>query len=133
MPENIPDLAGFEEHFGIKVSCFGEDGDLVALGHHDPRRALAAFNRYTKSLIGLPDLLDGTAMRSPEGWKAAAARVKPAWAYMIGNCDAGGEPDHDEGECPECEEIQQFGWYMTITHETNQGLPGTFPVTLYTA
>lgn len=45
-------------HYGIQVAYIGEDGDMLALGHHDVRRALAAFNRHARVFSGLLNLGD---------------------------------------------------------------------------
>lgn len=46
-------------YFGIHVAHLGEDGEwLFALGHHTPRRTLAAFNRHARVFIGLLNLQD---------------------------------------------------------------------------
>lgn len=45
-------------HFGIPVSYYGEDGELVALGHHSKRRALAAFNRHARVGMGFDNVAD---------------------------------------------------------------------------
>lgn len=45
-------------HYGIQVAYIGEDGDMIALGHHDTRRALAAFNRHARVYCGLRNLAD---------------------------------------------------------------------------
>ncbi|MEU6979648.1 hypothetical protein [Streptomyces sp. NPDC046371] len=51
-----PEMEG--TYFGIAVACIGEDGDMLALGHHDPRRALAAFNRHARESFGYHNLAD---------------------------------------------------------------------------
>jgi hypothetical protein len=45
-------------HYGIQVAHIGEDGDMLALGHHDTRRALAAFNRHARTFCDLINLAD---------------------------------------------------------------------------
>jgi hypothetical protein len=47
-----------DTHYGIPTTCIGEDGDMLALGHHAPRRALAAFNRHARVFLGLANLVD---------------------------------------------------------------------------
>jgi hypothetical protein len=59
MTQTLPDLSGFETHFGIRVSYIGEDGYMVALGHHDDkRRVVAAMNRLARKQAGLVNMLD---------------------------------------------------------------------------
>jgi hypothetical protein len=45
-------------HYGIAVCCSGEDGDMIALGHHGKRKALAAFNRHCRVFLGLANIAD---------------------------------------------------------------------------
>lgn len=53
-----PKRHGFETYYGVPVCSVGEDGDLLALGHHDPRRTIAAMNAYSRKAIGLRNLYD---------------------------------------------------------------------------
>lgn len=41
--------------YGVPVSAIGEDGDMIALGHHEPRRVLAAMRRYGREVCGMDD------------------------------------------------------------------------------
>lgn len=52
----IPDPEMEDTHYGITVAHIGDEGDLIALGHHDKRRALAAFNRHYRVFLGLVNL-----------------------------------------------------------------------------
>lgn len=45
-------------YYGVPVCSSGEDGDMLALGHHDARRVLAACNRYARKVIGFDNLAD---------------------------------------------------------------------------
>lgn len=38
-------------YYGVPVSTFGEEGDWIALGHHEPRRFLAAICRGVRENI----------------------------------------------------------------------------------
>lgn len=59
MTHPIEDPTPEGTYYGIPVAPLGEDGDtLLALGHHDPRRVLAAFNRYARTVCGWPNLAD---------------------------------------------------------------------------
>jgi len=49
----ITDPAMEGTHFGIAVASLGEDGDLIALGHHDDDKALAAFRAFTGHSLDL--------------------------------------------------------------------------------
>jgi hypothetical protein len=88
-------------HYGIPVSDIGDDGDLIAPGHHEPRRVLAAFNRYARTQWGYPNLAgsrDTTAadlydqirrhwgvFRAPN---PAAEHEDPGWEWVIDHCTA---------------------------------------------
>jgi hypothetical protein len=45
-------------HYGIPVSTYGEDGEMLALGHHDQRRAFAAFNKHARTALGFTNFAD---------------------------------------------------------------------------
>ncbi|MGY5127359.1 hypothetical protein [Streptomyces nigrescens] len=45
-------------HYGIHVSTFGEDGNMLALGHHNQRHAFAAFNKHARTFLGFPNFAD---------------------------------------------------------------------------
>lgn len=120
----IPDLSGFAEHFGIKVSSIGEDGDMIALGHHDKRQALAAFNAYSKTL-GFPDLLDGGGQHDVREWKWALEAVTEVWAAEVHSCgECGNDPD-----CRFCASAravwEQGNWWLRW--DAKETDPGAFP------
>lgn len=121
-----PELSGFTEIYGIKVSALGEDGDLIALGHHKPIYALAAFTGYAVDVMGLQDVYDG--LVDDPGPKVTAA-TKHGWATLKTACDEAGEDDHDD-DCYECIEISEFSWYIEVGEKE---VPGAFPVTYFTA
>jgi hypothetical protein len=64
-------------HYGIPVASVGEDGDMLALGHHDPRRALAAFNAHARRL-GLCNVADDHAMTAAE----VLDDITQQWGYF---------------------------------------------------
>ncbi|MFE2563106.1 hypothetical protein [Streptomyces mirabilis] len=100
-PRLIADLAMEDTHYGIGVSHIGEDGDLIALGHHSPRRALAAFNRHMRTFVGLANLADDRSATAAD-WvpalqqKYAVFRTPdpenewedPDWSWVADWCDA---------------------------------------------
>jgi hypothetical protein len=45
-------------HYGIPVSTYGEEGNMLALGHHTPRRAFAAFNKHARTALGRANFAD---------------------------------------------------------------------------
>jgi hypothetical protein len=49
-------------YYGINVCEIGEDGDyIIAAGHVEPRKMLAAANAYARKVWDLPALYDGAA------------------------------------------------------------------------
>ncbi len=61
---------------GIQVACFGEDCNLVAIGHHEPYRAAQAFAAYGPWSLVLP------------------GDIRTTWAVV--EEPATPEPSHDE-------------------------------------
>lgn len=62
----IPNPEMEDEHYGVSVAHFGEDGDMIALGHHSTRRALAAFNRHARHFVGLANLADDRSAKAAD-------------------------------------------------------------------
>jgi hypothetical protein len=106
-----PEMA--DTNYGIHMAPIGEDGDMLALGHHGKRKALAAFNRYARIICGWPNIADDFgALAKP--W---FDRIDERWALFA-------TPDPEQGEDPDC------AWYSTwCSPET----PGALPVTVLTA
>ena len=77
-PEIITDPEMEATHYGVQVAAIGDDGDLIALGHHDTRRALAAFNRHARVVWGLLNLQDSRAAIAAD-W---AQDIKPRMAVF---------------------------------------------------
>jgi hypothetical protein len=88
-------------HYGVPVTCIGEDGDMLAFGHHEPRRALAAFNRHARTEIGLANILDDRSASAEDllgdiaqGWglfRKPAGDEDPDWEWVMDPCQAGAE------------------------------------------
>ncbi|MFJ3601864.1 hypothetical protein ACIPVA_03615 [Streptomyces anulatus] len=91
-------------YYGIPVAYIGEDGDMVALGHHTHRRALAAFNAHARQHCGLTNIADDP-QAIAQWWLEA---VSPGWATFTA-------PDDSE-----------FLWIATPARENT---PGAQPVT----
>jgi hypothetical protein len=100
-------------YFGIPVVYYGEDGDMLALGHHDPRRAIAAFNRHARKFCGLLNLEDHRHAQA-QHWLDG---VTHAWFVFT-------RPNPDEGDDPD------YVWYAV---PATAGNPNAVPVTLLTA
>lgn len=136
---DLPDLDGFETHYGMKVSSIGEDGDLVVLGHQEPFHAIAAMNAYSRTFIGLLDMLDGGgAVRDVfYGGEDGTSRLKALW--MVDCVPFGSCADHvarsDENGCWACDQVREYaeykrGWWLM---EAAEDTPGAFPATLWAA
>jgi hypothetical protein len=90
-------------HYGIDVTAIGEDGDLLAFGHHDPRHALAAFNRHARIEWGLANLADcrsacasDAIVQIATGWgrfrkPAPGTGEDPDWEWVMDECAASAE------------------------------------------
>lgn len=103
----LPDLSGFEAHYGIRVSYIGEDGYMVALGHHDDkRRVIAAMNRLARKQAGLSNMRDDHRAT----YEDAVGRLYDDWGVEL--------TGSAEEWCIQCGE---------------QGNPAAFPITLWKA
>jgi hypothetical protein len=116
-----PTLDGFETHYGIPVAILGEDGDqFVALGRHDKRRVLAAFNRMCRVDLGWRN-----------GLSAEFSTVKLAnlryeqWVLATDCGDCGDNP-----ECTYCAEIRSGRWWLRMATDRDAE---AFPVTVWIA
>lgn len=78
-----PELPLKSEYFGILVSSVGEDGDLIALGHHELWRVIAAWNRYARKEWGLCNLFDNRSATYAD----VAPMVKETWAQRLIGCE----------------------------------------------
>ncbi len=97
-----PTLSGFTTHYGIPVAGIGEDGDLAALGRHDPRRAFAAFRRFVRREWGW-DL--AAEMRGP---RSLDERVRHELWVVTDRCgECGDDPD-----CSYCSDIRTCPWWL---------------------
>lgn len=103
-----PNLHMDKTHYGVAVSDIGIDDDgegtVFALGHVEPRRALAAFMRHARTVWG-DDLFYGNRPLLPRAFE----RVQHVWMVNIGT---------DEK------------WCLSETAERN---PEAFPVTWWAA
>lgn len=126
-----PASFGFDRYFGIWVVSLGEDADMMAaLGHHDGRHALAAFNACARNLLGWTDLYDGLGRLDPDRWKKALDSLEATWAVQKHACDEAEDDDHDP-DCLECSEINEAGWWLSWGQK--EGDAGAFPVMVWRA
>lgn len=108
-PALIADPQMEDTHYGIPVAHIGEDGEMLALGHHSTRRALAAFNRHARDFAGLTNLADDGSARTND-WASA---ISQRWAIFR-------KPD------PQWEDPD----YTWVADWSNPDAPGARPVTL---
>lgn len=135
MPESITGPArtvdemrcSMTQHYGVWVSCIGEEGDMVALGHHEPKRTLAALNRYSREECGLDSITD-------ERWptyRAVLGHLEWRHARLVHHCDGvNDDPEHDNDTCGRCREIRDSAWWLDYS---NPATPDSFPITLWRA
>ncbi len=141
----LPDLDGFDTHYRVRISCVGDDGDMVMLGHVPPRRAIAAVRAYLRRLLGnqieVDDQLNHRLGRIP--WVREFARTHDAddmftpgqhrWATLVRTCDRWPvcrDPGHECGTPAPCETIATYPWWITwdgVTADT----PDAFPITYW--
>jgi hypothetical protein len=128
----IPDLDHFEVYFGIRVADIGDDGDLIALGHHDPKAALAAFNAHAKTFWGLVDLLDG-GQHDKARWRRVLDSITRRWAVQCTDQCRTCMRDGQRVECGDCAEVQAVvkagSWWIDSSAAEDE--PGAFPVTIW--
>lgn len=99
-------------YYGVPVVYYGEDGDMLALGHHSPRRALAAFNRHARQFTGLVNLEDHR-LAQAQPWIDG---ITQAWfVFTRPNPDAGDDPS-----------------YIWLATRADAETPHAIPVTLLT-
>jgi hypothetical protein len=91
-----------DTNYGIHMAPLGEDGDdILALGHHGKRKALAAFNRYARTVIGLPNIADDFQARAQDWFDA----IEQRWAVFT-------VPDPEEGQDPDWAGSMRFADLM---------------------
>lgn len=108
-PPVLTETGTFTEHNGIWIGYVGEDGNLIALGHHDPEQALAAFKDFDSDAVWC-DYVDTT------------------WAVLVDppthdNCMTRTDP---AVSCLGCDETEGVPWWMQWG--LAEGTPDAFPV-----
>lgn len=97
-------------YYGVPVAYVGEDGEMLALGHHEPRRVIAAFNAHARCHYGLANLADDAGATAAPWFKD----LHQQWAVFTA-------PDPAESD---------YAWF---TDEVTEGAPGALPVTFLPA
>ncbi len=113
----LPDLTGFTEHNGIRMTAIGDDGEtLLALGHHDPVKTVHAFHWLLRHRLGDNGLPERGTPRE------VAEDVHALWAVTLTECgDCGGRSD-----CLDCAAIKSSDWW--IDYSASEQDLGRFPV-----
>lgn len=102
--------ATMSRHHGLWVSEIGEDGDLVVLGHHDPRRVIAALNRHARTQWGQTSLVSDDLIPPTR----AVDQLHRSWEVL--------DPHRaEQHEAP--------WWLVPATADT----PGAVPITMWRA
>jgi hypothetical protein len=129
MPETKPAATVEEmvqrmhEHYGVRVAYVGDDGEMMALGHHEPRRVVAAFNREARVHSWLTNMCD-----DDRAWyRDVADDLRQEYGVLATACEGADQPDHDD-DCGECYEIRKSDWYVRWGEADT---PGAFPVTTW--
>lgn len=121
----LPSLPGFAAHFGVQLSFIGDDGDwIVALGHHEPRRVVAALNRHVRHDLGWSSLSDEW---DDPTYPDVVRLTRQTWCVLAEGC-----ADHRDGpdaECAFCRDVQQAEWWLDW-HGITEDTPGAFPITV---
>jgi hypothetical protein len=106
-PAVLSTANGFDDRDGIPISYIGDDGTMIALGHHDPAAAKAAFDKH-------------------DGPVSYHYPIEATWAVLTD------PPAHEcvpslTISCFVCEETEGVPWWMQWTGVTAD-TPGAFPV-----
>lgn len=81
-PLTLDQIGCDDERYGVKIAELGEDGEMGFVAFtHDERRALAAVNRYLRSVRDQPQSIDLS---------------KPFWWVVIDRCGCGNTCPHEE-------------------------------------
>lgn len=120
----------FGHAYGVNLDWIGEDGEMVAHGHVEPRRFVAAANRWSRESAGFGLLGDSSSwMRSTWTYAEFLQSVSHRWAVRLAKCACPADKVAYEG-CDEHDlEPEPDEWWLRcdgVTADT----PGAFPVTL---
>lgn len=122
MPLTDADMAF--TYYGVHFDPVGEEGTpILALGHVEPRRMVAAANQYMRVDVG--EYRGLGSYRRHTRW---LDEVQHGYAVRIVDCDSSHEEDH-RSDCGECAEMRRpHGWY--VRWNATKDTPGAFPVAL---
>lgn len=119
--------------YGLRVGAVGEDGDMLALGHHPTLRTVAALNAEARYLMGPMGLAENCwPYRFIYG--EVASKLKRTWAVLRETCDyADLEEGHDppSDPCYECKLRREVDWYIEWGHTPHHYR--AFPIMLWSA
>ncbi len=120
----FPELDGFQECYGIRVSYIGDDGAMIALGHHDKRVVIAAMNRHARTYCGLENMLDDPRA----GYHDVERGLSECWAVELHDrcLECGDNP-----ECRECHALRNRPAEEWCLRWGIERTPGSFPVMIW--
>ena len=121
--KDLPALDDFTTCYGVQVCTIGEDGILIALGHHPARTALAAFNAYSRRVIGLANVTDDSWV-TPGELLELLQEINHDWGRLLGEC---GQCPPERG-CDRCLAIRDGSWWMELGAAESD--PDAVPVTV---
>lgn len=112
-------LNGREVFHGVPIVETGDDGEggLVAFGHHEPRRVLAALLAYCRSRgMDLSDL-DITNPAAPHAPQLVERAAKWAVFYRHAGAELTEQDWHEDGWCT----CTEYTWWADQAEETTPG------------
>lgn len=136
-PGTFPDLPGFDDIDGARISYIGEDGDMVVLGHPGRLLVLNAINHLLGRDVGGDEAEKRLRRCHPVyGWAEQVTRCDEFPDCDTRNCDRCladpnqyGHDDCPKNRCGECAEIQAADWCLQYgRYPVNSS--GAFPVVI---
>lgn len=119
--------------YGVPVLDFGEDGEMVVIGHHEPRRVIAAMNAHyraehrpdpnnTYSRGIRPrwagDLYPDRDLAQQKRWWATyhdtASSLGYQWWCLVDRCPQIDEPHHRTADCTWCAQLAESTWVANV-------------------
>lgn len=119
-----------DTHYGIRVGWFGDEGGLLAVGHHHPMRVVAAMNRHARTTAKLRNIADDHRYDLAD----AIRDLTYTWAIVLGPCLQPSFPDADElawhaAHCERCDGAKHRANWVEIGH--HEGARRAYPVTVW--
>lgn len=120
-----PVVESSRTYYGVQVVDVGEDGDILVLGQGLPtRRVLAALNAHARYL----------GYELGDTYADAVANLKASWAQLTTECC--GIPVENPEEptvCPDDGRLDRPEFEWCADYFAREGVPGAFPVLVWSA